>query len=102
MGLLSLVEVASMPILEVLLLSAIGAIMATDYFNVLSSDTRKSLNRTVTLEDIISWWFMPINIGITFLCGGILGWIAAKLIKPQPHVEGLLIAMCSTGLVPGL
>lgn len=40
---------------------------------------------------------MPINIGITFLCGGILGWIAAKLIKPKPHVEGLLIAMCSTG-----
>ncbi|KAL7612964.1 hypothetical protein Lser_V15G07080 [Lactuca serriola] len=114
MGILSLFEVASMPILEVLLLSAIGAIMATDYFNVLSSDTRKSLNRivfvaftpslifaslakTVTLEDIISWWFMPINIGITFLCGGILGWIAAKLIKPKPHVEGLLIAMCSTG-----
>ncbi|CAI9272201.1 unnamed protein product [Lactuca saligna] len=114
MGFLSLFEVASMPILEVLLLSAIGAIMATDYFNILSSDTRKSLNKivfvvftpslifaslakTVTLEDIISWWFMPINIGITFLCGGILGWIAAKLIKPKPHLEGLLIAMCSTG-----
>ncbi|XP_023767393.1 protein PIN-LIKES 7 [Lactuca sativa] len=114
MGFLSLFEVASMPILEVLLLTAIGAIMATDYFNILSSDTRKSLNKivfvvftpslifaslakTVTLEDIISWWFMPINIGITFLCGGILGWIAAKLIKPKPHLEGLLIAMCSTG-----
>ncbi|KVI08721.1 Auxin efflux carrier [Cynara cardunculus var. scolymus] len=42
-------------------------------------------------------WFMPINIGITFLVGGTLGWIAAKLIKPKPHLEGLLIAMCSTG-----
>lgn len=114
MGFWSLFEVASMPILEVLLVSLIGAVMATDYFNILSSDTRKSLNKivfmaftpslifaslakTVTLDDIISWWFMPINIGITFLCGGILGWIAAKLIKPKPHMEGLLIAMCSTG-----
>lgn len=40
---------------------------------------------------------MPINIGITFLVGGTLGWIAAKLIKPNPQLEGLLIAMCSTG-----
>ncbi|KAD7479149.1 hypothetical protein R6Q59_008043 [Mikania micrantha] len=110
----SLFEVASMPILEVLLLTGIGAVMATEYFNILSSDTRKSLNKivfvaftpslifaslakTVTLEDIISWWFMPINIGITFLCGGMLGWIATKLIRPKPHMEGLLIAMCSTG-----
>ncbi|KAK1410536.1 hypothetical protein QVD17_37073 [Tagetes erecta] len=110
----SLFEVASMPILEVLLLTAIGAVMATDYFNLLPTNTRKSLNKivfvaftpslifaslakTVTLEDIISWWFMPINIGITFLCGGMLGWIATKLIRPKPHMEGLLIAMCSTG-----
>ncbi|KAI7755746.1 hypothetical protein M8C21_032753, partial [Ambrosia artemisiifolia] len=40
---------------------------------------------------------MPINIGVTFLCGGILGWVAVKLIKPKPHLEGLIIAMCSTG-----
>lgn len=40
---------------------------------------------------------MPINIGLTFLCGGILGWIAVKLIKPKPHLEGLIMAMCSTG-----
>ncbi|KAK9062098.1 hypothetical protein SSX86_019283 [Deinandra increscens subsp. villosa] len=114
MGFWSLFEVASMPILEVLLLTATGAVMATEFFNILSKDTRKSLNKivfvaftpsliftslakTVTLEDIISWWFMPINIGITFLCGGMLGWIAAKLIRPNPHMEGLLIAMCSTG-----
>ncbi|XP_076945386.1 protein PIN-LIKES 7-like [Bidens hawaiensis] len=114
MGFWSLFEVASMPILEVLLLTAIGALMATQYFNLLTSDIRKSLNKivfvaftpslifaslakTVTLEDIISWWFMPLNIGLTFLCGGMLGWVATKIIRPKPHLEGLLIAMCSTG-----
>ncbi|CAH1413737.1 unnamed protein product [Lactuca virosa] len=114
MGFWGLLVVASMPILQVLIVSAVGAFMATDYLNLLPSNTRNSLNKivfvvftpslifaslveTVTFEDIISMWFMPINIGITFICGGILGWIAIKLIKPKPHLEGLIIAMCSTG-----
>ncbi|KAL2905963.1 Protein PIN-LIKES 5 [Bienertia sinuspersici] len=54
-----------------------------------------SLAKTVTLQDIISWWFMPINVGLTFLIGGILGWIAVKLLKPGSHLEGLVIASCS-------
>ncbi|CAM8950623.1 unnamed protein product [Rhodiola kirilowii] len=95
-----------MPIVEVLLISTLGALMATDRFNLLHNDARKSLNKvsssssfcnrtmyvyfrlliclftlvpdrftlftpalmfasltkTVTLDEIISWWFMPINI----------------------------------------
>ncbi|KAJ8764065.1 hypothetical protein K2173_004959 [Erythroxylum novogranatense] len=114
MGFWSLFEVASMPILQVLLISVLGALMATDYCNLLSVSSRKSLNKivfvvftpslmfaclaeTVTLQDIISWWFMPINIGLTFLIGGILGWIVVKILRPKPHVEGLVIASCSSG-----
>ncbi|CAI9110452.1 OLC1v1010475C2 [Oldenlandia corymbosa var. corymbosa] len=114
MGFWTLLEVASMPIVQVLLISSLGALMATEYLNLLPADARKSLNKivfvvftpslmfaslakTVTLEDIISWWFMPINIGFTFLFGGIFGWIAVKLIKPKPHLEGLVMAACSSG-----
>lgn len=114
MGFWTLFEVASMPILQVLLISILGAFMATNYCNLLTTDARKSLNKivfmvftpslmfaslakTVTLQDIISWWFMPVNIGLTFLIGGILGWILVKLLKPQPHLEGLVIATCSSG-----
>ncbi|CAI9753318.1 unnamed protein product [Fraxinus pennsylvanica] len=114
MGFWTLLEVASMPILQVLLISSLGAFMASDYLNLLPADARRSLNKivfiiftpslmfanlakTVTLEDIISWWFMIVNVGITFLVGGILGWIAVKLLKPKPHLEGLIISMCSSG-----
>ncbi|KAF5753111.1 auxin efflux carrier family protein [Tripterygium wilfordii] len=114
MGFLTLFEVASMPILQVLLISALGAFMATEYCNLLPATTRKSLNKivfivftpslmfaslakTVTLQDIISWWFMPVNIGLTFLFGGILGWILVKIMKPTPYLEGLVIATCSSG-----
>lgn len=40
---------------------------------------------------------MPVNVGLTFLFGGILGWIAVKILKPKPHLEGLIIATCSSG-----
>ncbi|KAJ0440218.1 hypothetical protein HanPI659440_Chr16g0660101 [Helianthus annuus] len=45
MGFWGLLEVASMPILQVLIVSAIGAFMATDYLNLLSNHTRNSLNK---------------------------------------------------------
>ncbi|CAI8608897.1 unnamed protein product [Vicia faba] len=108
-------EVASAPIIQVLLVSAVGAFMATDCGdNLLSAEFRKTLNKivffaftpslifasfakSVSLDDMISWWFMPVNIGLTFLIGGILGWIIVKLLKPNLKVEGLIIASCSTG-----
>ncbi|KAI6700267.1 hypothetical protein NL676_014591 [Syzygium grande] len=114
MGFWTLFEVASMPILQVLLISGLGAVVATEYCSLLTADARKSLNkivfmlftpslmfaslaRTVTLQDIISWWFMPVNIAITFLFGGMLGWIVVKLLKPKPYLEGLVIATCASG-----
>lgn len=114
MGFWTLFEVASLPIIQVLLISFFGALMATEYLNLLPKDARKSLNKlvfmvftpslmfaslakTVTLEDIISWWFMPVNIGLTFLIGGILGWILVKILRPKPYLEGLVIATCSSG-----
>ncbi|XP_059643925.1 protein PIN-LIKES 5-like isoform X2 [Cornus florida] len=114
MGFWTLFEVASMPMLQVLIITSLGAFMATDYLNLLPPHARKSLNKivftvlnpcllysslsqTVTLKDIISWWFMPLNIGLIFLFGGTLGWIVVKILKPKPHLEGLIIALCSTG-----
>ncbi|XP_016201319.1 protein PIN-LIKES 7 [Arachis ipaensis] len=115
MGFLDLLVVASMPVIQVLLISGLGALMATQYFdNLLSPNFRKSLNKvvflvftpslvfssfakSVTLEDMISWWFMPVNVGLTFLIGGIIGWILVKLLKPNLKVEGLIIAACSSG-----
>ncbi|AES95350.1 auxin efflux carrier family protein [Medicago truncatula] len=48
MGFVQLLEVATMPVIQVLLVSALGAFMATQYFNnLLSPDFRKSLNKVV-------------------------------------------------------
>lgn len=114
MGFFSLLMVASMPVIQLLLIGSLGAFLASGYSNILSSGIRRDLNRivftvfspslvfsslakTVTLQDLISWWFMPINIGITFLIGGTLGWVAVKILRPARHLEGLVIASCSAG-----
>ncbi|QHN80315.1 hypothetical protein HN51_057219 [Arachis hypogaea] len=117
MGFWELLAVASNPIIQVLLVSAVGVYMASDKFdNFLSENFRRSLNklvfiaftpslifasfaRSVSLDDMISWWFMPVNIGCTFVIGGFLGWLIVKLLKPSLKVEGLIIAACSTGSI---
>ncbi|XP_038906296.1 protein PIN-LIKES 7-like isoform X1 [Benincasa hispida] len=114
MGLLSLLEVAFIPNLQVLLMCSVGAFLSTDYCNLLPAHARISLNKivfavftpclmfanlakTVTFQDIVSWWFMPVNIVLTFLFGGLLGWIVIKILKPKPYLEGLVMAVSSTG-----
>ncbi|XP_074584086.1 protein PIN-LIKES 5-like [Curcuma longa] len=114
MGLWSLFLVASAPVIQVLLIGMLGAYLASGYSNTLHATARKdmnkivftvftpslmfaSLSKTVTFEEIISWWFMPVNLGLIFLFGGILGWIVAKILKPPRHLEGLVMATCSSG-----
>ncbi|KAL3720656.1 hypothetical protein ACJRO7_005470 [Eucalyptus globulus] len=114
MGFRSLFGVASMLVLQVLIICVMGAFMATGRCNLLPADTRKVLNKivfiaftpspiftsltkTVTLQDIISRWFMPIDVGISFFAGGVLGLLLVKVLKPLTHLEGLIIATCSTG-----
>ncbi|KAL6222164.1 hypothetical protein ACLB2K_005556 [Fragaria x ananassa] len=113
MGFWTLFEVASMPVLQVLIISLLGAYMATEYCNLLPLRARRYLNKivfvvftpslmfasvaeTVTFDDIISWWFMIVNVALTFLIGSILGWLVVKILKPKPYQEGLVIASCSS------
>ncbi|KAF8780141.1 hypothetical protein HU200_001802 [Digitaria exilis] len=110
----SLLIVAWLPVLQVLLVGLLGALLASDRFNVLTSDARRNINKivyivfvpslvfsslasTVTLKDIISWWFMPVNMGIIFLIGAVLGWVSVKAFRTSEHLQGLVIACCSSG-----
>lgn len=42
---------------------------------------------------------MPVNIGIIFLLGSVLGWVIVKVLRPGRHLEGLIIANCSAGFI---
>ena len=50
MGLLSLLEVASMPNIQVLLICLLGAFLSTDRCNILPPHARTSLNKVINHE----------------------------------------------------
>ncbi|KAI5060107.1 hypothetical protein GOP47_0024527 [Adiantum capillus-veneris] len=108
-----------MPVLKVLLLGALGGLLATSYLGVLPEDARKHLNKlvfsvftpalvfsnlvqAVSLENIVAWWFLPVNVVLTFVIGGLLGLLVIKVFKPQPQLVRLTLACCSAGNVGNL
>ncbi|WJX55980.1 hypothetical protein P8452_41688 [Trifolium repens] len=114
MGFLELFSVASFPVIKILIVTAIGLLLALDNINLLGKDARNQTNHlvhyvfnpaliggnlaeTVTSENVVLLWFMPVNILVTFLLGSVLGWILIKLTRPPKTIEGLIVGVCSAG-----
>ncbi|KAK1410616.1 hypothetical protein QVD17_37153 [Tagetes erecta] len=114
MGFFDLFCAASMPVLKVLIVTALGSFLALDSINILTQTTRKNVNelvffvfnpalvgsnlaQTITYESLISLWFMPVNIILTFIIGSLLGWVLMIIAKPPKHLKGLILGACSAG-----
>ncbi|CDP07249.1 unnamed protein product [Coffea canephora] len=114
MGLLDLFSAASIPVLKVLLVTALGSYLALDRVNILGEDARKHLNsivfyvfnpaivssnlaKTITYDSMVKLWFMPFNILITFLVGSVLGWLVIQMTRAPRHLHGLVIGCCAAG-----
>lgn len=114
MGFLKLFETASVPVLNVLLVTALGSFIATEYIGILNEDARKHLNnvvfyvsnpalittnlaRTVTLDGLLLLWFMPVNILLTYIFGSAFGWVVIQVTKTPPRFRGLILGCCSAG-----
>ncbi|KAK1410615.1 hypothetical protein QVD17_37152 [Tagetes erecta] len=114
MGFFDLFCAASMPVLKVLIVTALGSFLALDSINILTQTTRKNVNEiaffvfnpalvgsnlasTITYESITSMWFMPVNILLTFIIGSALGWVLLIIARPPPHLKGLIIGTCAAG-----
>ncbi|KAG0459308.1 hypothetical protein HPP92_022436 [Vanilla planifolia] len=114
MGFFQLFIVASMPVLKVLLVTAVGAFLAIDYINILGDEARRHLNnivfyvfnpalvstnlyQTITLESVLLLWFMPINIFLTFIIGSAFGWIIIQITEVPFQMRGLILGSCAAG-----
>ncbi|KAH1224169.1 Protein PIN-LIKES 3 [Glycine max] len=110
MGLVELFGVASMPVIKVLIITAVGLLLALDNVNLLGKDARIQVNHlvhyvfnpalvggnladTITFENVVLLWFMPVNILLTFIIGSALGWILIKLTRAPKHLEGLILGV---------
>ncbi|CAN0927321.1 Protein PIN-LIKES 1 [Linum grandiflorum] len=114
MGVLDLFIASTIPVLKVLLITALGTFLALDPVNVLGPDARKHVNnvvfyvfnpalmvanlsKTITFEQMVKLWFMPVNILVTFVVGSVLGWIVIQLTRPPPKLRGLIVGCCAGG-----
>lgn len=112
MEILDLFAVALMPVLETLIMTAVGLYLALDHVGILVSAARHHLNnvifyvfipaivvsslaKTITVSSIVPLWFIPVNIFLTFIIGSALGWILAKVTRTPRHLHGLIISCCS-------
>ncbi|KAJ1702551.1 hypothetical protein LUZ63_002330 [Rhynchospora breviuscula] len=114
MGLLQLFVTASMPVLNVLLVTGVGSFLATDSIGILSKECSKHLNnvvfyvfnpalvatnlsRTITMESMALLWFMPVNVLLTFILGLILGWAVIQITRAPTNLRGLILGCCAAG-----
>ncbi|KAI6702935.1 hypothetical protein NL676_012071 [Syzygium grande] len=114
MGVLNLFVVALMPVLKVLLVTAVGSFLAINRVNLLGHDAKQHMNNlvfylftpsligsnladTLTLSSLVTLWFMPVNILLTFIIGSALAWVLIKLTGTPPYLRSLIIGCCAAG-----
>ncbi|XP_019177391.1 PREDICTED: protein PIN-LIKES 3-like [Ipomoea nil] len=114
MGIRELFLVALMPVLKTLFIAIVGLFLALDRVSILSAPARHHLNNLVfyiffpallasslvdsmTATSIVSLWFIPVSILITFIIGSALGWILVKITRAPRELHGLVIGCCAAG-----
>ncbi|KAL3652331.1 Protein PIN-LIKES 7 [Castilleja foliolosa] len=105
MGFLSLLKVASMPIVEVLMISVLGAFMATYYLKLLPLDARRYMNENCVcgLHSIISVCKSPpILAAVIGLIFGAVKWLRNLIIGENAplRVINSSIELLGNGTIP--
>ncbi|OMO88487.1 Auxin efflux carrier [Corchorus capsularis] len=119
-SLLGTIKIAVLPIAKVFTMCFLGFLMASKYVNILPANGRKLLNglvfslllpclifsqlgQAVTLQKMLEWWFIPVNVVLGAISGSIIGFIVVSLVKPpNPYFKFSIIqiAIGNIGNVP--
>ncbi|PKI35266.1 hypothetical protein CRG98_044341 [Punica granatum] len=98
-SMLGTIRIAVLPIAKVFTMCFLGFLMASKYVNILPTSGRKLLNglvfslllpclifsqlgQAITLQKMIQWWFIPMNIVLATISGSIIGFIVASIVRP--------------------
>ncbi|CAL0328380.1 unnamed protein product [Lupinus luteus] len=93
------IKIAVLPIAKVFTVCLLGFLMASKYVNILTSRGRKLLNglvfslllpclifsqlgQAVTLQKMLNWWFIPMNVLLGSISGSLIGLLVAFIINP--------------------
>ncbi|GAB2236010.1 hypothetical protein Droror1_Dr00026459 [Drosera rotundifolia] len=98
-SLLGTIKIAVLPIAKVFTMCFLGFLMASKYVNILPAAGRKLLNglvftlllpclifsqlgQAITLEKMIEWWFIPVNVVLATISGSLIGLLVAMVVRP--------------------
>ncbi|CAM6115021.1 unnamed protein product [Calypogeia fissa] len=114
MDLFTMFVMAALPVLKIFITCGFGAYLGHPSVNILTEDGRKLLNKlvvvaftpafvftklalSVSFDNILAWWYMPINICLCFFCGLALGMVVLKNTTVPPRLRNLVLACCAAG-----
>ncbi|KAG2691188.1 hypothetical protein I3843_09G219800 [Carya illinoinensis] len=98
-SLLGTIKIAVLPIAKVFTMCFLGFLMASKYVNILPANGRKLLNglvfslllpclifsqlgQAITVEKMLEWWFIPMNVILGSISGSLIGFVVASLVRP--------------------
>ncbi|XP_028808565.1 protein PIN-LIKES 6 [Neltuma alba] len=98
-SLLGSIKIAVLPIAKVFTMCFLGFLMASKYVNILPANGRKLLNglvfslllpclifsqlgQAVTLQKMLEWWFIPVNVVLGSISGSLIGLVVASIVRP--------------------
>ncbi|XP_073100670.1 protein PIN-LIKES 6 [Elaeis guineensis] len=108
-SLFTTVKFAVLPIAKVFTVCFMGCLMASKYVDILPANGRKLLNglvftlllpclifsqlgRAITLENLLEWWYIPVNIIMATISGCLIGFLVACVVRPPyPYFKFTII-----------
>ncbi|KQK21843.1 protein PIN-LIKES 6-like [Brachypodium distachyon] len=117
---LTSMKFAVLPIAKVFTMCFMGFLMATKHVGILNARGRKLLNglvfslllpcliftqlgRAITVQKVLDWWYIPVNIVLGTVSGSLVGLVVAWIVQPpRPYFKFTIvhIAIGNNGNMP--
>ncbi|KAJ1401415.1 Membrane transport protein [Sesbania bispinosa] len=105
---------AIVPLLKLLCLTVIGLLLANPRMQFIPKATFKLLSKlvfalflpcliftelgeSITLENFVDWWFIPVNVLVSTALGCLLGFLVVVICRPPPQLTRFTIIMTGFG-----
>jgi len=105
---------AIVPLLKLLCLTVIGLLLANPTMQFIPKATFKLLSKlvfalflpcliftelgeSITLENFVDWWFIPVNVLVSTALGCLLGFVVVVICRPPPQLTRFTIIMTGFG-----
>ncbi|KAL3698635.1 hypothetical protein R1sor_012711 [Riccia sorocarpa] len=108
-------DLAVVPVLKVLSMGALGTILAHPKVSVINPETTKLLSKlvfalflpcliftelgaAVTFDNMMAWWFIPVNVVLSTVIGCLVGVLVAVVCRPPPQFFRFVVVMTGAGV----